>query len=392
MLFRSYHKQVYIEQKMKKLPTLDAFLEGTNKFKAGTAYGALRMALQAGRKSFSHNVDAGLGQYLPATSSAYQIYDRLFPNGGNTPQPPVGSKPRTRTILSQVSSEYSSLFKSSKIGSDDRKKLEAYSQLVSEIEKELNPPANTPPPAPVIGCEKPARPDYKDNDGVPREGTDGLASSGGDLDTVGRYCETMAKLAAAALTCDQTHIVTFNCDTPMNYSPSEAHAGEGEGSHSLERKRQIEYSKWMMDKFYFPLLAALQSTGTLDQTLVVVTTEHSGNPGLHRNIPNQPGDMGIATVLAGGGVQGNRFGNYFRYKNYENFGWMRSAMPVNAYFNSILSHMGISPDEYAAYGGSSGWGNSDATIIDYIGVTSLAVKDNPISLGFKSSVIPKWKG
>lgn len=200
----------------------------------------------------------GGGTQMPMLGKASQVFDRLFSGvvGGGGSTVDQAALQRTRamraSVLDYVHKDLASL--TSKLGAEDRRKVQAHLDTIRDLEKET-----ATPPAPVANCAMPSRP--VDND--PK-----------DAATVPKAVSTMNDLIVQAFACDATRLITY---TPsQSGSPGAPWLGESHDLHLVSHGKYPEVAwapigtKWLtwMYEQQASLLQKLASVPEGDGTLL----------------------------------------------------------------------------------------------------------------------------
>jgi hypothetical protein len=158
----------------------------------------------------------GAGQRNPPETSALRLYQRIFgegfadPNAATfTPDPVVMAR---KSVLSVVKDQRSTLEK--RLGAADRARLDQYFTAVRQVESQLA--LQLQKPEPLEACKVPPAPAEKE-----------VAN---ELEDVSQNHETMVRLLAMALACNQTKVfnVAFN-----NGASSLTRRGSATSHHQL---------------------------------------------------------------------------------------------------------------------------------------------------------------
>jgi hypothetical protein len=199
----------------------------------------------------------GGGTQMPMLGKASLVFDRLFA-GATSSGPTVDQAALERTrvmkasVLDYVAKDLSSL--TAKLGTEDRRKVQAHLDTIRDLEKEAATPAT---PAPT--CAMPTRP--IDND--PK-----------DAATIPTAIKTMNELIVQAFACDATRVITY---TPsQSGSPGAPWLGETHDLHLVSHGKYPEVpwvpiaTKWMtwMYEQQAQLLQRLASVPEGDGTLL----------------------------------------------------------------------------------------------------------------------------
>lgn len=205
----------------------------------------------------------GGGTQMPMLGKPSLVFDRLF-SGVTGGGPVVDQKAADRariyrtSVLDYVQKDLTSL--TAKLGTEDRRKVQAHLDAIRDLEKEAATPA-------VAGasCGMPTRP--VDND--PKDAT-----------TIPSTLKTMSDLIVQAFACDATRLITF---TPsQSGSPGAPWLGDSHDLHLLSHGKYPEIpwpplgAKWMtwmyeQQAYLLQRLASVpEGDGTLlDHTLIL---------------------------------------------------------------------------------------------------------------------------
>jgi hypothetical protein len=211
---------------------------------------------------------SGANAYNPADSDPYTVYEMLFgptfrePGEEALVDPTLGYR---RSVLDAVLQDLNSL--NNRVSSADKVRLEAHADSVRELELRLARLEEDPPS--LAACTYPTLPDtdYPDIDGRPQLVARNLA---------------MAELAAMALACDQTRVLSYTFTKPLY---NELFQDVEDGHHNLTHDEpgdqpQVESIATQCMGGLADFLAALdrieEGDGSLlDHTLVMACSETS---------------------------------------------------------------------------------------------------------------------
>jgi hypothetical protein len=224
----------------------------------------------------------GASQPIPPIEDPYQAFDRVFAGVGTTPgtvDPALERLRRERrTVLDLVREELVEV--SRRASAEDRKKLDAHLASVQDIERRLAPPS---PPTGASACRVPAvgpRIDVRAAENMPAVGT------------------LQMDIAAAALACDLTRIVTLQWTHAESdhtfpwlgidgFHHTMSHAGD---SDTRAQENLTRINVWYAQQLAY-LLGKLASytegdATLLDNTVVLWCNEvGKGNNHAHRDLP-----------------------------------------------------------------------------------------------------------
>jgi hypothetical protein len=222
----------------------------------------------------------GASQPVPPIESPYDAFDRLFGSvmpGGSTDPALERLRRERQTVLDLVREELSDV--RSRVGADDRLKLDAHIESVREIERRLGSQTTEP----GGNCQIPSVGDRLD------------IQAPANMPTIGKL---QMDLAAAALACDLTRIVTLqwtyaesNQTFPFldidQFHHVMSHAGDADAD---ARENLTKINVWYAEQLAY-LLDKLASYGEgeatlLDNTVVLWCNEvGKGNNHSHRDLP-----------------------------------------------------------------------------------------------------------
>jgi len=247
----------------------------------------------------------GASQPVPPVENPYDAFDRVFAglaapgtaSGGSAALDRI--RAQRRTILDLVGEELGSV--RSRVGTADRMKLDAHLQSVQDIEQRLATPT-TGGSTPTTGCT------------VPSVGARTDLSSADSMPTLGKL---QMDIAAAALACDTTRIVTLqwthaesNQSFPWlgisDFHHVISHAGD---TDAAAQEKLTKINVWYAEQLAY-LLGKLDSyqegeRTLLDNTVVLWCNEvGKGNNHAHRDLPF------LLAGSCGGQLRTGRFVDY----------------------------------------------------------------------------------
>lgn len=230
----------------------------------------------------------------PYTPNACQIdpalaFQRLFGNGLPSTQPADAPLRRVRaSILDQVKQDAARL--RTRLGMNDQRRLDAHLDGVRALEQRIN----AMPPPPATACRLPAAP-------MPTA-------------SVTDRARIMGELAAMALACDLTRVVTLQLSSPASHVRYDAYpseltcGGEAKSFHEYEHCAGYDAPvkavlKYFVDQYaaFVAILKAMPEGGgsLLDSCCVLGCSElASGWEHLHDNMPL------LVAGKAGGALRG----------------------------------------------------------------------------------------
>jgi hypothetical protein len=339
------------------VPTIDQILAYSSRFYPSAP---VQPALHLGTGSpntFSYTdygMTGGAIQEASAILDPAAAWDSIF---RNFTAPAPRANPNL-SLLAAIHGDYARLSSSPRLSAADKQTLDRHVSFLSDVERGLMA-------RPVASCTVPSRPRSIPN-GYPWSDVSSIQ----DLrDTV----SLMINVAAAAIMCDATRIVTFNVQKALedatgtwvaSYHNSADVAGDWhQFAHQQDtdpnmRKAFIAISQWIASSVFAAFLQALdvpEGNGRtyLDNSLVIWGNELGYN---HYSTD-------IMTVMAGSAGGALKTGYYVDYidwsQSYANpipdWGVLIPGIPHNRWLVTILQAMGLSPQDYER-NGISGYG------------------------------------
>ena len=229
----------------------------------------------------------GAGQAIPADIDPASVWSRVFPSSVQSPQPTDAQRVQNaqQSVLDVVKAEYD--FVAPRLSTADRQKLELHRDLVRDVESRLQMWS-------TVQCNRPASPSLQ-----------GSWGTGSFYDT---RCDAMMNMAAAALACDLTRVITIQMGTltteQIGAPPGDVHAdyAHHQNDNPVATQMMTQYGRVHATQFasLLALLDAIpEGNGTvLDSCAVVWVSElASGTHDLHP----------WPVVIGGGAIPGGRY-------------------------------------------------------------------------------------
>jgi len=332
-------------------PTIDQVMAYSNKmYPTPTAKRSLHIACgwQAAGSATNYGIEEGTVELVNGIQDPLIVWQALFQ--GLTPDNETPEVDPNLSFLNAVNSDYKRLAKSPRLGSEDAQLLERHMTFLSEIESRIEnfkPAECTPPSEPTSLNMWHLLTD-------PQALADGMS--------------LMVDLAAAAVICDLTRVVTLNVtnalqdgegswQTSLHNSadvPSDWHHYAHDAfASSASMDNLVALNRWITKNVYARLLSKLDVTegvdGStfLDNSLVLWGNELSLS---HYNIC-------MPTLLAGsagGAIETDRFIDYTDWQNAEGnpieHGLLINGLPHNRLLVSCMQAMGLAPEDYEEEG------------------------------------------
>lgn len=279
---------------------------------------------------------AGSKSPVPPRTDPWQTFQALFSDTGAPDLAKAARQQRTTFILDTVMGEYRAL--SSKLGSEDRAKLDAHLALIADAQMRLNPTSSG-----IAGCQSPAginsTAGYYEEQAIKEE--DGQNTfPGAKIPEKGRV---MTDLLVAALACDLTRVGTMQwSDSEGNFLLKFLTGKDGQPlvdhHHGYQHDRGFQPGAleviyhWYAQNFAY-LLKRLDEVkelngSLLDNTVVLWVTE------IQR--PDSHDQHEMPFVLAGGRNAGLRGGRHLKV----------SAQPHNNLLVSLGNMFGIDQPKF----------------------------------------------
>lgn len=295
-------------------PSVDQVI--VRKSNAKTKFGSLELGVQSGARGtvWGYSNYAAANQPLPLENSPSRVFQRVFTDlqaPSVDPNAATRLRAERKSLLDAVARHYQST--AARLGSADRKKLEAHMQGIRELEMRLAAVPTTPASG---SCRKPEAP----------------ASTITDFPTIGRL---QMDLLVMAMACDQTRVGTIQWQHSVGnvrFSWLGATRGHHDLSHdpdsNTDSKTMLtKINVWFSEQLAYllrKLKAIPEGPGTmLDNTLVLWCNELArGNAHSHPDMPF------VLAGRAGGALKANRFLKFGR-------------VPHNNLMVSILNFMDV---------------------------------------------------
>jgi hypothetical protein len=253
----------------------------------------------------------------PVTAGASALWDTFFrnftPPAPGSPPPP-GLKP---LLVDRVLADYSALLRNPRLGAADKAQVQQHIALLHHTESQVKATAPVTP----VGCTAPARP-----------------TNPADIK---QLYQAMNSVAVAAAACGLAH--SFICSAVAYVTPTNGdnwHAwSHGNGSNPVVNEH--DQIKRCLSEIVLDLVVKLDQAGLLDNSLVLVPTEHTR--GTHATI-----SLPVVTFGSAGGVL--KTGQFIDYRNWATGSGTadRRGYPINQLFANVLMAMGMPASEFEA--------------------------------------------
>ncbi len=302
-----------------------------------TRFPSLELGVQAGvfgaGTVWAYSNYRGPGQPLPADNSPRSVFNRIFLDlavAGGDNSGVERLRAERQAVLDGIMGDYKRL--GARVGSEDRRKIEAHLGAVDELEKRLLLPR---PPVTARGCVRPKPPlalDPMANDNFP---------------AVGRL---QTDLLVMALACDLTRVATLqwsNSVSSTRFTWLGAKRGHHDMSHDADSNLETKEMLTLINIWYAEQLAYLidrmkqipEGDGTLFDNTVILWCNELAKGNIHSH-PNMP------YVLAGRAGGRLKTGRFLRYAGAvsDNKGLREKpsdAIPHNNLLVSILNAFDI---------------------------------------------------
>jgi hypothetical protein len=280
--------------------------------------------------TYSFTSRAKRGQHLMAEWSPKNIYDRYF----NVETLRIAELRNTRiaTVTNRVHESYKQTMASRRIGADDKRRLDHYMSLMSQVDAAL---AVKP-----VACSRTTDP------GAPPTSTDAVHAAMMDMEVAALACGTTKVVMHAILHGSSN----WNADL---HGPAHAGAGTGPGP-----SQAAQHNQWQMARvaeFLKKMDAVVEADGStlLDNTLFIYGNEDGNGSHEHLDLP---------VVVAGG--QGRiRTGYYMDFRPRPFFtgkGKTPLGRPYNQLLVTAFKALGLAEADYQKFG-QRGFGPYDVS-------------------------------
>ncbi len=296
--------------------------EVVRRTRPNTRFPSLELGVQSGMAGtpWGYMAYRGPNQPLPPDSSPKSVFDRIFSDLLITGQDNSGALQLRRdrkTVLDAVLRNYKLL--SPKLGTEDRRKVEAHLATVDELQQRLSAPGSDVPIS-AVRCIRPPAPafDFRANDNFPK-----VSLAQMDLLTM-------------AFTCDLTRVATLQWESSVGETRF-SWLGSSRGHHDLShdpdsaadsKEMLTKINAWFAEQIAVlidKLKAVKDGDGTLfDNTLILWVNDLSrGNAHSHPDMP---------FLLAGSAGNAIRTGRFLKYAG---------TVSHNNLLVSVLNAMGV---------------------------------------------------
>ncbi|MDH3201707.1 MAG: DUF1552 domain-containing protein [Myxococcales bacterium] len=376
-------------------PTLDHILAHSPQFYSGVPSGTRILHLMGGLASRGAVGGSGAPSntfsYAPRdlsdvpNSSVDQVqahvdprtaFDEAFQNFMGTNDPPAADDQRSR-LVDRVIEDYRRVRDGSRIGAEDRQRLEQHVAFLSELQARLDGLGG----GPVAGCGSPMRPSSIDTGGEQTV----------DVGTLRQTYELLIDVLVAAFACDVTRIATVDvvkaigrasgleegffhgCDPCGTTGATNWHTHAHNWDQAGPREITVTINEWIAREVMLPVVARLDALTDVDGSTmldnsIVLWGNELGMNHLNYSIPT------VLAGSAGGYLQAGRYIDYIDWNRPVRFaqhnGMVIEGVPYNRLLISILQAMGLGPEDYeaspgAGFGESRNLGKSSAFATDY---------------------------
>ncbi len=206
-------------------PTIDQTIaKGLN---ARTQFPSLELGISNYKTfpSYHYLIQTGAGQRIPSEGDPAKVWARMFgdftPPGGAAPSGPDPAKLREKSVLDYVRGEIGAV--GSRLSASDRRKLDAHTQAVRDLEVRLALDGSTVA-TPTMGCSK--------VDQAAAVAASNLRKSSTSFNAI---ADQQVKMAAMALACDMTRVLSLNVNDGQSWPYVAGSFGSSDG-HDLVHK------------------------------------------------------------------------------------------------------------------------------------------------------------
>ena len=344
------------------VPTIDQVLAYSPKFYESTpAVRSLHLSQGVTNAMSYSNLGNASGpvQQLQTRTNPLNAFNDCFqgfmPGGG--PATPN----RDRLIIDRVREDWLKLKASPRLSRADKTKVDQYVTLVTELQARLSPTQ-------TLACTPPVAPASLAN------------NSGTDPTDIVTKWNLMLDIAAAAIMCDRTRIITLGVHKGLGPSPNAAdtnlmgyyHSEDASGGtwHGLAHdwgnanaRRQLKgVNAWVAEHVFAKLLSKLDVMEGGGRTYLDNSLVYWGNELGFNHIA-----YSVPCILAGGAGGALRTGRYLDYINWSGNAFFAQEMgnvilgiPHNRLLVTIMQALGLSPADYER-GGVPGYGSTSTT-------------------------------
>jgi hypothetical protein len=344
-----------------RMPTIDQVLAHSDAFYT-TPPRMRSLVLATGSPASISDTDYGIAggpiENVPAYLEPLHVWEDLF---GDFMDPDMPAEHPNRRLVNAVYDDYARLKQNSRMSAADRIALDRHMSFINDIENELAGGL-------AAACLKPDEPAYYGM-GYPWQEVSSIA----DFE---RVVELLVDIAAAAIRCDLTRVVTFQAQMgittasgmPVNsYHNSDDVPGDWHDfahdavEDSNDHAHIVSLNRWVGTAIFKRFLERLdveESNGEtfLDNSLVYWGGELSMDHYV----------VGMPTVLAGGAGGSLDTGYYVDYTNLEGsyanpimpWGVLIPGLPHNRLLVTILQAMNLVPADYER-DGQPGYGHTE---------------------------------
>ncbi len=253
---------------------------------------------------------------LPAEAHPRVVFERLFGEGGTSPQRRAALG-RRASLLDWVRDDISRLQR--QLGAADRSKISQYLDTVREVERRIQMAEAQTLDSPLPDLDRPV--------GVPAD--------------YGDHARLMFDLQVLALQGDVTRVITFQLaretsnrtyaeiGVPDAHHPTSHHGGDPEKIAKIAKINQFHVS--LFGYFLERLASVTDGDGTLLDHSVLMYGSGMGNPNVHDHV-------NLPIVVAGGGAGKIRGGRHIKYAE---------PTPLANLHLTLLDRVGVRLDSFA---------------------------------------------
>jgi hypothetical protein len=253
---------------------------------------------------------------LPAEAHPRVVFERLFGEGGTSPQRRAALG-RRASLLDWVRDDISRLQR--QLGAADRSKISQYLDTVREVERRIQMAEAQTLDSPLPDLDRPV--------GVPADYAD--------------HAKLMFDLQVLALQGDVTRVITFQLaretsnrtyaeiGVPDAHHPTSHHGGDPEKIAKIAKINQFHVS--LFGYFLERLSSVADGDGSLLDHSVLMYGSGMGNPNIHDHV-------NLPIIVAGGGAGKIRGGRHIKYAE---------PTPLANLHLTLLDRVGVRLDSFA---------------------------------------------